>query len=255
MILYASETYYNLTESETRQLERIKEIYLRRLLSTPRSCPISQIYLETGQYPARFEIMKKKLLFLKYILNQEEESTIYKFLQLQTKFPIRGDFVSSCISIMKQLKINLTFDEIKIFPVRKLKSLIISKINQESLDYLLKKRKSKGHEIEYKTLQTSDYLLPNKIITDINDKRILFSLKNKMLRLSNDIGKQEQCICKSELDLIHIYECKTLNSSNISIMYNRIYNGTLIEQQTILNRMKINLEKRQEIINKSSSLP
>ena len=57
-ILYASETFYNLKEKELRILERIEERFLRQLLKTGRGCSISQLYLETGHTPARFEIMK-----------------------------------------------------------------------------------------------------------------------------------------------------------------------------------------------------
>ena len=42
-ILYASECYYDLKETELRQLERIEEGYLRRLFKTPKGCPISQL--------------------------------------------------------------------------------------------------------------------------------------------------------------------------------------------------------------------
>ena len=51
-ILYASETYYNLTERNLRNIERIEEIFLRKKLKTTKGCPISQLYLETGQWPA-----------------------------------------------------------------------------------------------------------------------------------------------------------------------------------------------------------
>ena len=108
-ILYASETYYNLTEVEIRQCERIEESYMRQLLHTKRSCPINQLYFELGQYPARFEIMKKKLLFLKYILEQSEQSTIHRFLFLQIQNPTKGDWASSCKQSLKELKIDYTF--------------------------------------------------------------------------------------------------------------------------------------------------
>ena len=68
-ILYACETYYNLKESEVRQLERIEETYMRKLVETGRGCPINQLYLELGQVSARFHIMRQWLFFLKHILN------------------------------------------------------------------------------------------------------------------------------------------------------------------------------------------
>ena len=70
-ILFACETYYNLKESELRQLERIEERFLRELLKTSTGCPITQLYLEVGQYPARYEIFKIRILYLKYIFQIE----------------------------------------------------------------------------------------------------------------------------------------------------------------------------------------
>ena len=57
-ILYAGECYYNLSENNLRKIERIEEKYMRKVLNTPKSCPISQMYLELGQWPARFELQK-----------------------------------------------------------------------------------------------------------------------------------------------------------------------------------------------------
>ena len=51
-ILYASETYYNLTEMQLRKIERIEEEYLRKVLKTSKGCPIVQMYLAVGQWPA-----------------------------------------------------------------------------------------------------------------------------------------------------------------------------------------------------------
>ena len=61
-ILYASDIYYNLKENEVRQLERIEEVYLRKVLKPTKGCPIVKTYLELGQAPARFEIQKMRCL-------------------------------------------------------------------------------------------------------------------------------------------------------------------------------------------------
>ena len=82
-ILYASDTYYQLKETEIRHLERIEENYMRQVLHTTKGCPINQLYFSLGQYPARFEIQKSRLLFLKYILNEDNDSLHSKFFYLQ----------------------------------------------------------------------------------------------------------------------------------------------------------------------------
>ena len=96
-ILFACETYYNLTETQTRQLERIEEGFIRRLLKTSTGCPIVQLYLETGHIPARFAIKKARLLFLKTILVESQESLIHQFLLLQFQNPTKNDWASSCM--------------------------------------------------------------------------------------------------------------------------------------------------------------
>ena len=62
-----------------------------QVLKTLKGCPITELYLSEGQNPARFEIQTMRLLYLKYILLQDEESLISKFLQLQLEKPTKGD--------------------------------------------------------------------------------------------------------------------------------------------------------------------
>ena len=89
-ILYACETYYNLKETEIRQIERIEESYMRQLLKTTKGCPINQIYLELGQAPARYDIYKMRMFFLNGILQHEKDSMIYKFFNLQIQYSSKG---------------------------------------------------------------------------------------------------------------------------------------------------------------------
>ena len=91
-ILYGCDMMYNLKEIEIRQIERIEESYLRKVLNTTRGCPIVQLYLEMGHTPARVEIQKSRLLFMNYILQQTEDSAINRFFKLQLEMPTRGDW-------------------------------------------------------------------------------------------------------------------------------------------------------------------
>ena len=107
-ILYSCEMYYNLKENELRQIERIEEGFMRKMLNTTKGCPISQLYLELGQHPARFEIQKMRILYLKYILEQPDDSQLKKFLNLQFEKPIRGDWAraSTCLKDLGELNVS-----------------------------------------------------------------------------------------------------------------------------------------------------
>ena len=114
-----------------RALERIEETFIRKLLKTSRGCPIPQIYLETGHTPARFEIFRKRLLFLKDILNENPESMIFKFIMIQYKNPTRGDWVSSCFKDLQYLNINLSIEEIQLMKKPEFRNFLKTSIEKK----------------------------------------------------------------------------------------------------------------------------
>ena len=190
-ILYASETYYNLKGCEIRILERIEEHYLRKLFQTTKGCPISQLYLESGQYPARFEIMRRRLSFLKNILNENPNSLIFKFIQLQIEKPTKGDWASSCLASLKYLNIKLSLEQIAIMKKTQFGKMLKKSINEKSIQYLLEKRKSKGKEIIYSRLKMSEYLLPNNENLSIEEQQYIFSIRNRMIQIESNFKEKE----------------------------------------------------------------
>ena len=134
-ILYACETYYHLKENEIRQLERIEENYMRQLLRTKKSCPIMQLYLELGQVPARFDIIKLRLYFLKYILQQAPESSVAKMYQLQLENPKRGDWASTAKKNLQDLNINLSNEEIRNMSKSTYIKLVRNKCRESAFKY------------------------------------------------------------------------------------------------------------------------
>ena len=246
-ILYACETYYNLKENEIRQIERIEESFMRQLLKTTKGCPINQMYLEFGQIPARFDIFKLRLFFLKYILNQEENSMIFKFFKLQLEKPAKFDWASTCMKNLQELDINLTLEEIKLMSLYKYKELVKKKCTESAFSYLMKKRGKKGMEINYPNIEISEYLLPNDELT-IDDQRYLFAMRNGMVDIpSNFVSKENntsKCYCGQLEDMEHLYYCKYLNNEEPEVKYEQLFCGSLCEQSKIIRRFEHNVEKR-----------
>ena len=243
-ILYASETYYNLTEKNIRILERIEENFMRKILKTKRSCPIIQMYLELGQWPARFEIKKQRLLFLKNILDEDEKCRVFRFFQLQLEHPSKNDWVSNCKDDLKQLEILESFDQIRKMSRSDFKQILKTKIRIHALQYLLGKRGSKGKQICYDKLEMAEYLLPhNKEMNNI-EKQNTFSIRNGMVELPDNYGKVETCICGKKEDMKHVYSCNMLSKEEIEIQYENIYNGNIYKQRKVLKRFEENLKKR-----------
>ena len=65
-----------------------------------------------GIYPLRFEIIKRKMVFLQYILKQEKESMLYKVFKASSENPSKNDFVNTCLKYLEVLNIEMTFEEI-----------------------------------------------------------------------------------------------------------------------------------------------
>ena len=166
-----------------RHIERIEESYLRKKFKTTKGCPITQLYLKVGQIPARYEIQKMRLLYLKYILEQDEESKLKKFFNLQIEQPSRGDWASTCINDLKELQITLSLDEIKQMTKRKFTEELKLRIQQNALLYLTGKQGKKGVEIEYACIEMAEYLQPLNNKLSIEQKHEIYGARIRMVNI------------------------------------------------------------------------
>ena len=249
-ILYACEMYYNLKESEIRQIERMEESFLRQVMKTTKGCPISQLYLELGQIPARYEIIKMRLLYLYYILQQSDESLLKKFFNLQIVQPTRRDWAETCKKNLKELQIHENFDEIKLMKKSKFKNLLKEKVKINALKYLNNKRGSKGSEIIYTDLEMADYLHPSNNYLTIDQKRKMFSVRNRMIKIESNFPKQNlknYCYCGKEENMTHIYNCELLNKKKPNIPYERLFFGNITHQIEVFERFDENFKKWEEL--------
>ena len=165
--------------------------------------------------------------------------------------PSKGDWVTSCLTDLKELRITEQLDEIRKMKKDKFSTLVKSRTRENALLYLKKKQKSKGSEILYTNVELADYLQPINPMT-IEKKQKLFAVRNRMVRIPNNFPKSEnkaKCFCDEIEDMSHIYNCKILNEEKIpSQNYENIYNGTITQQTEILEKFEQNMEKREQMI-------
>ena len=211
-----------------------------------------QLYLEIGQAPARFEIQKIRILYLKYILDQDDDSSLKKFLNLQFQYPVRGDWASTVVKDLEEFEITLSMEEIKNLTKLQLTKILKNKVKENAFRYLMQKRGKKGGEISYTKLEMAEYLLPYNASLTSEQKCELFAVKNRMTQIPYNFPKSKEkhkCWCSEIEDMIHIYNCELYrNNKNESISYNKIYNGNLEEQLEVFSIFKQNLEQREKMI-------
>ena len=100
-MLCNSECWYNVTKAELDLLETIDVQFLRRTLKVPKSTPKEMLYLELGCVPFRQLIQKRRILFLHYILNESNESLMYRFLQSQILNRKKKDWITQVLTDIK----------------------------------------------------------------------------------------------------------------------------------------------------------
>ena len=68
----------------------------------------------------------------------------------------------------------------------------------------------------------ADYLMPYNKSLNIEEKRNLFSIRNRMADVGNNFGKNENCkMCDTYEDMNHIYIREKLNDQKIRIQYEK----------------------------------
>ena len=179
-----------------------------------------------------------------------------QFFKLQTEQPTKGDWASMCRKDLKEMNIGLDLNDIRKMSKETFSQMIKQRISEIALKYLLKKRNPKGKEISYNRLEMADYLMPYNKNLSIEEKRNLFSIRNRMLEIGNNFGKNENCvICQTKEDMNHIYSCEYLNKQEIKIEFSKIYEGNLFEKIKVFRRFNDNMKKRNEEKSKVTKSP
>ena len=158
-ILTNIEAAYGLTSAEIEKLEKCDEQLMRAVLETPCTTPREMLYLELGVVPIRYIVMSRRLMFYHYILNQENDSLLYKFFKLQKSKSVRGDWCLTVQEDLESLNITLTEDEIEKCSEYSFKKIVNTAIRKEAFSYLLtlKNSHSKVKHISYETHKMQEY--------------------------------------------------------------------------------------------------
>ena len=112
-LLCNSEVWFNLTNAELNLLESVDLMLLRKILNAPKSTPKEMMYLELGVMPLREIIKQRRLNYLKYILDQESDSILFKVFEKQVNSRTKKDWVTTVLSDLELLKLHVTFADVR----------------------------------------------------------------------------------------------------------------------------------------------
>ena len=112
-MLNNSESWINLTKSDIETLEKADTITQRSIFENKGNPSKEFMSLELGIVPVKFVIMEKRLIFLKYILEESMSSMIRQVFETPKKDSIKGDFIYLVQQDMEELCITYTEEEIQ----------------------------------------------------------------------------------------------------------------------------------------------
>ena len=115
-------------------MEQIDEYLLRSILETGRSTPKVMLYLEMGCMPIRFILMKRRIIYLHYILHQDKKSLLFKVFQAQKSNPVHGDWCLTVEEDIEYLQLNLSLDQISDMSETSLKNILNKKAEKKALE-------------------------------------------------------------------------------------------------------------------------
>ena len=193
------------------------------ILEAPSSTPKVSLYLEMGCVPIRFIIKNRRLMFLHYILPQNESSLLFKFFKAQLDNPVKGDWSEQVLFDLEEINLQLSFEEIKRLSKETFRMKLKKAIDKAALKWLIeeKEKKSKVKNLSYEHLKMQSYLIGSEMET--REKKFLFQMRCRMIDVKSNFKNNHSdlscplCDIKED-DQKHVLECPTLlnNTSDVA---------------------------------------
>ena len=260
-ILLNSEAWVNVTDKNIRDLEKIDENLLSKIMNCDRNTSNAFKYLELGVYPIRFEVKKRKILFLHYLLNQEKSSMINQVLQATINDPIKNDFVQTCKKYMKEMNIHMSFEDFGKLSKWKARKLVKEKVTENAFKYLTeeKNKQKKISKLEYKRLSIQEYLEDGDKNNEVS--KVIFKARSLNLDIKlHKKWKYEDKLCigcgKNEESGEELLRCEGFidkKDGKIGLKdiknYSKFFYGSVKEMTELAMDIRKRLRRRENIIN------
>ena len=223
------------------------------------------MYLEFGIVPIRFLIKVRRLLYLKWVLQEPEDSLVYRFLQIMIKKPLVGDWINLVKQDLKDFEVNLTFDEIKRISKQEFKDKIKQKMSEKAFEYLIliKEKQSKLKDIVYNKFETQHYLLPESGFSKTEMSNAMWARSRTIPVKANFRTAHPNMECRgcgtTEESQPPLLRCAVLNensvASDINDNYDDLFSDNKTKLQEISNRLSVQNRKLQALISAPSDPP
>ena len=208
------ETWPNCTNERIESFERIEQQYFRKILQAHSKTPIETIYLELGVVPLRYQLMKRRILYLKDVLDRKDNELTKMVVMAQKERCHEGDFYAQVKRDMD--KIGVSEEELT-ESKEMLRDEVTKKMKKHAFEVLISKAKShsKVHEGAYTDCDGAKHYNNPRFSPDLSN--LLFKFRTRTFLVKNNFrnnyrNTNTQCpLCeKHEDDQEHILRCEKI---------------------------------------------
>ena len=263
-MLFNSEAWHNITDSQIEAFEKIDEALIIGLVSGHSKLPLLAIYLETGQVPIRYIIATRRILYLQTILLREPDELIRRVYNAQKDDPSDGDFCQLVDQDLRLIDCQLSNDQIASMDKYSLRVLVKKKAKQAAFRSLMviKETKSKMENILHlNSFNPQPYIL--RLPRD--QSSLLLALRTRTVRgIRSNFGNMfldKKCPlpgCSALDSLPHTLACRVLQGSVTEpsiVQYGDIFSPDLTVQREAVARFSRILEARDTILTIGQGTP
>ena len=219
-ILFNSQSWTHITQTQIKDLRRIQLKYLKRMLQAPDGTPNCITFLELGILPIEFEIHKRQLVFLHHIVHLDPSEYILQLYHQQLLFQFEHNWANNTKLLLH--KYNLQH----IDPLSKSREewkLTVASAIQNAAFHELKVESSKhtkSYLLQYDTFELQEYLYT----CPVDIASFIFRLRARILNCKNNHHKSHLNLtcsaCHIEIETQkHIINCRKVfpNESHLLI--------------------------------------
>ena len=215
-ILTNAEVWYSLGNTEIANLEKVDTMFLRKVLSVPKSVSKESLYLELGLVPISVIIKSRRVIYLHYLANLKKGEMLYEVFKTQWQYPGKDDWTETVRADLTDLGLNLNLEHLRSISKNSFKRLVKLKSKQFALEGLskMKEKHSKMKDLYYSELKMQNYFKDPKI--PVEEAQNIFRFRTRSANFKENMKtkyKETLCpLCEIQPDSqAHSFKCSVVN--------------------------------------------
>ena len=223
-VLYACETWTNVTNTQIKSLEKLQKDAVTIINSLPQSTPYDGIVLECGLMPMEFRIKEKRLMYFHKVLNMKESRLTKIVYEEQKRLNFPNCWYKEVNGDIKVIDVNLKEYQIKNLTKEQWKKIFREKMIIIIENNIRNNKKTKLRFINGNKFEIKEYL-------GCEEASSVLKLKLNMVDLrANYKGKYTDSLCRRcgshEEYIEHLWNCPSFYQKPLKEMTCLITNNS-----------------------------